>query len=347
MSMTSLPEVPASDQIAESRDTSPASVRRGPGFISMLALLIALIALLIPNYVPVRQTVERYAGPLPWLPRHFTEADLSTAAAITASEPSIAAELAAFQSQIDGLTDGLVVLREADQRTSASLADLLSEVEKAAKIDKQIYATKEDAKRSEEALSRSVARLEESYSLLSAPLERPLIAAKLVLLAANGTLTPSNVEVLATAVGTDPALTAAAARLKTLASEDVPTYAALFAAFRERAPGAADAARRLRESGWDSVVGSVNSFLSQLSLGGPTDDDKDSIVLIQATRQLDNGRLSRAVFELQAASPELRHELASWISAAELRMSFDAALMDIVNGLLKQTPTPSSNASAG
>jgi hypothetical protein len=192
-----------------------------------------------------------------------------------------------------------------------------------------------------------IARLNVAVESLAVPGKLPLIVARIVLRHASNSLERHDIDTLAALAGSHPLLTEPVAQLKSLALEDVPTVAALRDAFRERRNAAQEAARRARMQWWEVPVDYARTGLSDIGISKSAAIDQDRNVIEQIGRELDSGRLDKALLEMQAASQELQSELSAWASAARLRVSLDQAVLLVIDGLLEQISLTKSHNSPG
>ena len=196
-------------------------------------------------------------------------------------------------------------------------------------------------------IKAGISRLDANFAKLTSPNDAALIAARMTLLAVSGALTPDDIDPLARLVGSDPTLAEAAAQVRTLAGEDVLTVAALQAQFDAVKDAALERARRLQLSWLQSGFSAAHTMLADLGFMRPNAEGKDELVIAEASRQMSNGRLGRVMFELQAASPELRQQLAPWMSAAQLRVNLDTSLQRLIDGLLQRNMNATGVPGAG
>ena len=192
-----------------------------------------------------------------------------------------------------------------------------------------------------------IARLNEAVGSLAEPGKLPLIVARIVLRHASSSLERRDIDTLASLAGSHSSLAEPVAQLKALALEDVPTVGALRDAFREQQNAAQEAARRARMHWWEVPVAYARAGLSDIGISQSAAVDQDQNVMEQMARELDSGRLDKALLELQAASQELQSELSAWASAARLRLLLDQAVLLVIDGLLEQISLSKSNVSPG
>lgn len=396
---TAEPATPTA-QPASPTAESEAPQRKGSGrALASLAIVVAIGGIGLQFYPEIRQTVETYAGPLPWLPERIGPAPVLMVTTGAGSAPAQLIMPPEFVDMRETLADLSVDFARLDAEMSAALASLKSAEDagkQTAALQDQVRtletSTKADGAELKTVVSsyqaqlaelksatsdlqtqlgeiqssvsshqaqlgelKSVAsglqaqlgeiksgmeKLAEAYAKLSAPDNGPLLAAKLVLLSVNGALAPEDIDPLARLVGADPALAEAAARVRTLTGEDVLTVAALQAQFEAIKNMALERARRLQLTWLESGLSTAHAVLADLGLTHPQSEEKDELVIAEATREMNNGRLGRALFELQAASPELRQQLAAWTSAAQLRINLDTSLQQLIDGLMERQAKP-------
>jgi hypothetical protein len=174
-----------------------------------------------------------------------------------------------------------------------------------------------------------------------------LLAARLALLSVSRGLRPDDLEAMTAAAAADPAMSDIVAKLKVLAEQNIPPTSLL----RERFPALAHTAllqaTREQLGWWDSSVFAVRSSLSDLGVGVNAEERKDSLVIDEAIKQLDLGRLQQALFEIDAGSPELKSMLSGWINDSRQRLAIDDGLLQLFNLLLTRVRTNSTPAEAG
>ena len=192
-----------------------------------------------------------------------------------------------------------------------------------------------------------IKRLNEAVALLAEPGKLPLIAARIALRHASNSLEQRDIETLATLAGSHPSLVEPVSQLKALALEDVPTVEALRDMFRKQQDPAQEAAKLARMNWWEVPVAYARAGLSDIGISHAASVDQDQSVMERITRELDMGRLDKALLEMQSASHELQTELSAWESVARLRLTLDHAILLVVDGLLEQISLSKPNASPG
>lgn len=348
------------DSLAVTPEGATPSQAGGGRGLATLALLVAIAAIAVPFYPDLRLAAETYLGPVAWLPERIGLAPVRMVDPASGSTPApviMPPEFAEMQASIAKLSGDVALLDAAKNEASVSLKSSEEAAKQMAALQSKLSALETSvtagnvemkaAVSGNQAaiaeLQAGVSALTKRYADLSAPGDAPLLAAKLTLLAVNGTLAPEDIDPLAGLVGSDPALADAAAQVKALTGGDVLTVDALQTQFSAAKDGALQRARRLQLTWLEAGLSTAHALLSDLGFTRPHAEEKDELVIAEATRQMNNGRLERALFELQAASPELRQQLAPWISAAQLRINLDTSIQQLIDGLMqRQTKTMGS-----
>lgn len=337
---------------SEDHSPTPAPVVRETrsGALPILAVLLAATAIALPFYSHIRDTVERHAGPLPWLPRELVPTQSSpllqaTGTAVSTGNERVA--LAQVQADIAELKTSVAQIVEVKAEAAASLKAAQEAGAGMTALSNRVDAAEAAAAQKNKELSTSVADLSAALSKLATPSEAPLVAARLVLLSVNGELAPQDIEQLTGLVSADPALAEIAGQLRALAGESIPTITALQVQFNAIKDSALQKALTSRLGWMESGLSLAHETLSEFGLLRPGAEEKDQVVILEAARQIDSGKLGKALFELQAASPELRQLLAPWISAAELRVTLDKTLQQLIDGLLSIKVMPPDAPGAG
>jgi len=200
---------------------------------------------------------------------------------------------------------------------------------------------------SDVAVKNQISQLDQRLADTAAPEMASLLAARLALLSVSRGLRPDDLDAITAAAAADPAMSDIVAKLKVLAEQNIPPASLL----RERFPALAHTAllqaTREQLGWWDSSVFAVRSTLSDLGVGVHADESKDTLVIAEARKQLDLGRLQQALFEIDAGSPELKSILSGWTNDARQRLAIDDGLLQLVNLLLMRVTTPSAPAGAG
>ena len=277
-----------------------------------------------------------------------------------------AASIQALEQRLIGLKDQFVALDARDATSDVEVRNQFSQLDRrladlantdAAGIqmleqrltglkDQFVALDARDAT-SDVALKNQISKLDQRLADTAAPEMASLLAARLALLSISRGLRPDDLDAITAAAAADPAMSDIVAKLKVLAEQNIPPTSLL----RERFPALAHTALRqaTREQlgWWDSSVFAVRSSLSDLGVGVGADESKDSLVIDEANKQLDLGRLQQALFEIDGGSPELKSILSGWINDARQRLAIDDGLLQLVNLLLMRVTTTSAAAGAG
>ena len=312
-----------------------------------LALLLSVIALGLLFYPAIRQGVITVAGPQRWLPAQLPYVSRLPAgpdAKLLAAD--LAGSVSVLEEQLANLEASIAELREA-AAANTDAASIQALEQRLIGLKDQFVALDARDATSDVALKNQISKLDQRLADTAAPEMASLLAARLALLSISRGLRPDDLDAITAAAAADPAMSDIVAKLKVLAEQNIPPTSLL----RERFPALAHTALRqaTREQlgWWDSSVFAVRSSLSDLGVGVGADESKDSLVIDEANKQLDLGRLQQALFEIDGGSPELKSILSGWINDARQRLAIDDGLLQLVNLLLMRVTTTSAAAGAG
>jgi exonuclease VII small subunit len=299
---------------AAAREEGHGSPRRW----TALAIVMSSVALLIQFTPALQRQIMDIIGASPFA------AVLSGSGAARVSS---SANISSLESDVAHLEESIASLKavaSSDDDASKALQQLEDRI---AVLEGATQAFRNE-------MEASVAQIRKVVDVIARPGELPLVAARIALRHAAGSLDRNDAAVLAKLAADEPSLIEPVARLKVLADRDIPTLSALRDAYHEQRQAAAAMARRARLDWWQVPVSYARSGLSDWGMSRPAAEEKDQAVIRSVSDELDAGRLERALFELQAGSLELRAELSSWESAARLRLALDQAILEIVDGVL-------------
>lgn len=336
--------VPAPDSTREAGSRA-VEVRGRSGYgLGQLALLVAVAALAVQFHLPILNGFRSILGPQPWI--SAVEQALSPTQAMPEALPAIAegqsyeggettAEMAELSALAFDLRRSVEQLEEAFASSvkADDLASLQSRLD--AVTQAQIAQSDQAAKQAME-IAASVADLKKRLSVAQPSPLASLLVARIALVNANRTLSTAEVDQLAMAVSMDPVLSELVATLKVLAGQEIHSLSALRERFAAERDEAVAIARSAQLQWWESGLTSAQSTMAEWGLSRPVKGGKDDLVVNEAMRLLDLNDLRGALLQLEAASPELRSALASWLDQAHLRQSFDETLLQLVDALISR-----------
>jgi hypothetical protein len=213
---------------------------------------------------------------------------------------------------------------EAVRQVGAQVSDISGKLDG---LGKDLQTAKDQ---SAEATSRLTSRLE----AISSSNDLSLLATRIVLSTAMGSVDSADIDALITRAPLQPALTQPLTELKTLSGADIPTFSALRESFLAREQSAISAVRASREEWWELPVSYARYKLSDFGMSQPPEKDKDQAVTAAVIHKLNSGHLEQALTELKAGSAELQKELSGWTKGAELRLTLDRTILQVVDALL-------------
>lgn len=329
--------------------------------LAVIALVIGLASIALQFQAPILSQIERAAGSQPWVRELYQMlapmVPKSEVAAVTpVPETTEAASQAAtdFGAAYDDIRASLAALGQAVERLDEAAlddvtADDLAEVKSQLTVLAEAQATVQG--QTAQQIGQVEALLADHDRRLAVVQQSPmasLMVARVALVSATGTVSAREVELLATAAALDPALSESVATLKVLAGQDIVSLAALRDQFADQREAALSAARSAQLEWWEAGLSSVQTTASDWGLAGPRHHSKDDIAVENAAHRLDVGDLTGALFELEAASPEIKDALRLWLDQAQLRVTFDETLLQLVDALIhREGKSPGSSSSGG
>lgn len=324
-----------------------------------IALLIALLSVGLHFQPFLKAQFERAARSQPWIADLARQLEpmvpqLAGGADTPASASTLAASLPAADlgAGYEEVRASLVELGQAVERLEAAatgyvsadaLADVRTELTELAQVQDKLHA--EAAAH----VAQVEAMVAEHDRRLAATQQSPmasLIVARLALVTANGAVSAHEVEQLSAVATLVPAVSETVATLKVLSGQDILSMSALRDQFLNQQEAALSAARSAQLEWWEAGLSSVQTTASDWGLARPQHHSKDDIAMENAAHRLDAGDLQGALFELEAASPEIKDALRLWLDQAQLRVTFDETLLQLVDGLIRQDGKPAASASS-
>lgn len=295
-----------------------------PGWIA-LAIVMSSAALLIQLVPELQRQIQEIAAASPFA------AVLSGSGA---THDASSGGMGRLESELARIEQSVVSLRAAASPGEDSSKALRQVQDRITALERATQSLRSETE-------ASVAQIRTVIDDIAMPGELALIAARIALRHAAGSLDGKDVNVLAALAADEPSLIEPVARLKVLADQDIPTLSALRDRFHRQQQDAAATARRARLDWWEVPVSYARSGLSDWGISRPAAEEMDQAVTRSVADELDAGRLERALFELHAGSLELRAELSNWESAARLRLALDDTVLEIVDGVLNRITSAS------
>jgi len=145
-----------------------------------------------------------------------------------------------------------------------------------------------------------------------------------------------DIDMLAHITAQDPFLAGKFSELKILAGMGIPPIFVLRDQFRALQPKLLDLARTEGQSSIGSAIASVRVTLQNWGLSSNRNPVLGELAIENANNALNQGDLSKALFELEVAPPKTRRLLAVWSNQAKLRVSMDRLFGELVNHMATQ-----------
>lgn len=257
-------------------------------------------------------------------------------------------------SAVTKLSADMEALRSTTAQTEATRLELAQATEamrqvgaQVSDVESKVAGISKDLEVSRSESTAATSRLSSQIDSLSSSHDASLLATRIALSTSMGSVDSADIDALITRAQLNSSLTQALTELKALAGADIPTFDALRDALLARERSTISAVRASRMEWWELPVSYARYTLSDLGMSQPPEEEKDQVILDRVIHKLNNGRLEAALRELEAGSSELQKQLSTWTSAAELRVTFDRTLLQVVDALLDQQTAQKSPASPG